>query len=219
MYDPIMYKSEMIENGSFGSFHINSVQIIPQNDLMVTHPEFRMGNILLTDAFNGLAIIVDRQTQKVVWVYQVPAHCGLHTVRWLPNNHLLMFANRHPNSGTAPSVAEGYCAIDGPASQSGVSSSALEVDPVTKKIVWSFTDSPLGEMDCRLLGSVQRLPNGHTLISYGCERSSVVEINESGTVLWKWRFPPQEYVHEKNVQIYRAEWLPNKLVNVFLQTR
>ncbi len=219
LYDPIMYKSEMIENGSFGSFHINSVQIIPQNDLMVTHPEFRMGNILLTDAFNGLAIIVDRQTQKVVWVYQVPAHCGLHTVRWLPNNHLLMFANRHPNSGTAPSVAEGYCAIDGPASQSGVSSSALEVDPVTKKIVWSFTDSPLGEMDCRLLGSVQRLPNGHTLISYGCERSSVVEINESGTVLWKWRFPPQEYVHEKNVQIYRAEWLPNKLVNVFLQTR
>jgi hypothetical protein len=61
--------------------------------------------------------------------------------------------------------------------------------------------------------------HGHTLISYGCERSSVIEINESGTVLWKWRFPPQEYVNEKNVQIYRAEWLPNKLVDVFLQTR
>lgn len=217
--DPIEYKSQMIENGSFGYFHINSVQIIPRNSLSAARPEFRSGNILLTDHLNGLAIVVDRLTEKVVWVYQVPAHCGLHTVRWLPNDHLLMFANRHPNPGTAPEVAEGFCSIQGPAIQSGVSSTAIEVEPVSGKIVWNFTDFPLGEMDCGLLGSVQRLSNGHTLISYGCERSSIIEIDESGGVLWKWRFPPQEYVQEKNVQIYRSEWLPSKLVDVFLQTR
>jgi hypothetical protein len=217
--EPIEYQSQMIENGSFGYFHINSVQIIPPNSLSATRPEFRTGNILLTDHLNGLAIVVDRLTEKVVWVYQVPAHCGLHTVRWLPNNHLLMFANRHPNLGTAPEVAEGFCSIHGPAKQSGVSSSAIEVDPVSGSIVWSFNDYPLGEMDCSLLGSVQRLSKGHTIISYGCERSSVIEIDESGAVLWKWRYPPQEYVQEKNVQIYRSEWLPNKLVDAFLQTR
>lgn len=217
--EPIEYQSQMIENGSFGYFHINSVQIIPPNGLSATRPEFRSGNILLTDHLNGLAIVVDRLTEKVVWVYQVPSHCGLHTVRWLPNDHLLMFANRHANLGIAPEVAESFCQSHGPAKHSGVSSSAIEVEPVSGSIVWSFNDYPLGEMDCSLVGSVQRLSGGHTLISYGCERSSVIEIDELGNVLWKWRFPPQEYVQEKNVQIYRSEWLPDKLVDAFLQTR
>ncbi len=172
------YKVETIENGSFGLFHINTVEVIPSNDLMKSHPEFRAGNILISDNYNVIALIFDIENKKVVWAFQTRSKCGLHTARWMANNHILIFSNR---SATSSDISDEklltLCHRGEENHVPGVASYVEEIDPVSRKVVWSYTEPPAGRMCCRGLGSAKRRDNGNTLISYGCENSSVLEID------------------------------------------
>lgn len=219
--EPSEYKVDTIENGSFGRFHINSVEIIPPNNLMRDHPEFRAGNILISDNYNGIALIFDKENGKVVWAFQAASKCGIHNAIWLANERILAFSNR---SATSPSISNEklvtLCHRGEQYHVPGVASYIEEIDPVSRKVVWSYTEPPIGEMCCRGLGSVQRRDNGNTLFSYGCEHSSVVEIDSEGAILWKWRYPrPTDGSAESPKLIYRAEWLPNHLVDKWLETQ
>jgi hypothetical protein len=217
--EPSEYKNETIENGSFGGFHINSVEIIPANDLMKEHPEFLPGNVLISDNYNGIALIFDRESKKVAWAFQAASKCGLHNARWLPNNRILLFSNR---SATSPTISNEklitLCHRGEQYHVPGVASYIEEIDPVSRKVVWSYTEPPAGGMCCRGLGSVQRRDNGNTLLSYGCENSSILEIDSYGEILWKWRYPrPTNGSTESPKQIYRVEWLPNHLVDKWIE--
>ncbi|MBK7845699.1 MAG: hypothetical protein IPJ71_18850 [Bdellovibrionales bacterium] len=219
--EPSYYKVDTIENGSFGRFHINSVEIIPPNNLMKDHPEFRAGNVLISDNYNGIALIFDKENRKVVWAFQAASKCGIHNAIWLTNGRILAFSNR---SATSPSISNEklvtLCHRGEQYHVPGVASYIEEIDPVSRKVVWSYTEPPVGGMCCRGLGSVQRRDNGNTLFSYGCEHSSIVEIDSYGAILWKWRYPqPTNGSAESPKQIYRAEWLPNHLVDRWIETQ
>lgn len=229
------YQVETIEKGSYGLFHMNSVQVIPPNDLMKQHPEFRAGNILISENYNGLAMIVDTESKKVVWVFQSRSKCGMHNARWISNNRILMFSNR---SATSPDISDekliSLCHSTEDKHVPGVASYVEEIDPISRKVVWSYTEPPAGEMCCRGLGSVQRRDNGNTVISHACKDSSIIEIDSKGKILWKWQYPKpinkspnsadsknskRDYRADWPTAIYRADWLPNQLVDNWLATQ
>lgn len=188
------------EEGYLNVTHMNAVQILQPNKLESSHPQFSAGNILTTDHHNGVAFIIDRKTQHIVWVHK-GAQEGLHTPRWLENGHVLMFANIVKNDNQKPA------------------SWVLEIDPITHQTVWSFTEKPNGEMYCDRFGSAQRLKNGNTLISYGCKQSSIIEVTPQGSVVWKWRASIGKEKFDIPSSIYRAEWLPKELVHSFYSSQ
>lgn len=189
------------DEGSLNVTHVNSVQIIPPNHLEKSHPQFSAGNILVTEYQNGVALIINRETHKIVWIHK-GAEQGLHSPSWLENGHILLFINQLMPTGNHPPI-----------------STVVEIDPLTHQTVWSFTEHPNGEMNCDRFGSAQRLKNGNTLISYGCGRSSIIEVTPKGSVVWKWRTKMGDEILDTPFQIYRAEWLPKELVQVYFSSQ
>lgn len=185
---------------SIGFTHFNRIESIPKNSLMENRSEFRERNILLSDAMSGLVLIVDRITKMPVKVYRVRSGHGVHSARWLENNNILIFVN-------ADQIPDHQ-----------ILSHVIEIDPLSGGVVWNFTENPIGKMFCKHYGSVQRLKNGNTLISYGCNRSAIIEVDSWGDVVWKWSVPVGVSNTEEAIQIYRAEWLPKELVDQWLET-
>ncbi len=187
------------DHESIGFTHFNKIESIPKNSLMKNHTEFREGNILLSDAMSGLVLIVDRLTRMPVKVYRVRSGHGVHSARWLENNNILLFVN-------ADQIPDRL-----------ILSHVIEINPLTGGVVWNFTENPIGKMSCKHYGSVQRLKNGNTLISYGCNRSAIIEVDSWGDVVWKWQVPFGVSKSDEALQIYRAEWLEKELVDQWLE--
>lgn len=191
-----------LQRPSYIFTHINGFQVIPPNGLEKYHPEFRAGNILVTEAIFGMVFIIDRKSGEVVWTYQNEGKTsGVHSAHWIDSDRILLFSNFSMLSRN-PQV-----------------SAAEEVDPTSKKIVWAYTEPPVGKMMCDRYGSVQRRDNGNTLISYGCDNSAITEITSSGEIVWKWRYPQSDMKTGKPVQVYRAQWIPNSLVERWMETQ
>ena len=110
-------------------------------------------------------------------------------------------------------------------------SRVLEINPVTKQVVWEFKQPKLSEDlngDGKILGNeklffsnlmsgMQRLPNGNTLI---CESDPgrVFEVTKSGEVVWEFAPPWIRSVGMFGGAIYRAyrvpySWVPEELLN------
>ena len=107
----------------------------------------------------------------------------------------------------------------------------LEINPVTKQIVWEFKQPKLSEDlngDGKILGNeklffsnlmsgMQRLPNGNTLI---CESDPgrVFEVTKLGKVVWEYSPPWLKAEGMFGGAIYRAyrvpySWVPEELLN------
>ena len=69
-------------------------------------------------------------------------------------------------------------------------SNALEflLDPTARTVtrIWSYTASPA--INVQIMGDVQRLPNGNTVIGYST-KGALHEVSSSGTVLQTWLWP------------------------------
>jgi hypothetical protein len=110
-------------------------------------------------------------------------------------------------------------------------SRVLEINPVTKQIVWEFKQPKLSEDqngDGKILGNeklffsnlmsgMQRLPNGNTLI---CESDPgrIFEVTKFGKVVWEYAPPWIRAEGMFGGAIYRAyripySWVPEELLN------
>lgn len=183
----------------------NGLEIIPPNGLENTHPEFKAGNIMVSDRMHSLIFIIDPKSKKVVWAYESKSeHGGVHSPKWLKSDRILFFANTMRQADDR------------------LRSEVHELDPLSKEIVWKYTEPPLGQMLCDRFGSVQRLDNGNTLISYGCENSSVLEINPAGKTVWKWQYFEEQIGSDgvkRPIQIFRADWIPKKVGDNWLNSQ
>src|SRR5579863_6155313 len=81
------------------------------------------GNILFSFRQISTVIMINRQSGEVYWKLGPPPLAGQHAPYMLPNGHILLFDNGpHRLDHTLP-----YSRV-------------LEIDPATKKIVWSFQE-------------------------------------------------------------------------------
>lgn len=139
--------------------HCNAVYELPDGNIMVS---FR--NI-------STVVMVDRRTGKIYWKLGAPPLAGQHAPTLLPNGHVMLFDNGpHRLDNTFPF------------------SRVLEIDPVTKNIVWTFQESLPWNFFSPRISNAQRLPNGNTLINEG-SFGRFFEVAPEGDVVWEYVNP------------------------------
>jgi hypothetical protein len=128
-------------------------------------PAFREGNWLLSMRKIDAIAVLDPEARRVVW-----AHTGRfahpHDPSLLENGNLLLFDN------------------DG----AGERSRVIELDPRSGEWVWVYEGSESEPFYSRLLGAVQRLPNGNTLITES-DNGRAFEVTSSGEIVWEFYNP------------------------------
>ena len=148
------------EGPALDILHTNHIEII---DGRLEHrcPVLKRGNILLSLGSLNVIMIVDTDTNEIVWLWG-PGNLALqHHPQLLDNGNLLVFDN-------------------------GIEKSrVLELDPVSFRINWSYEAD---DFFSETRGSVQRLPNGNTLITES-DTGYVIEVDEAGQLVWKFVNP------------------------------
>ncbi|MDE0538023.1 MAG: aryl-sulfate sulfotransferase [Rhodospirillales bacterium] len=126
------------------------------------------GNYLVCFRHIDLLIIVDRSTGGIVWRRHDPGLGGPHDAQFLPNGHMLIFANR--------------------ANQSPRGSAILEFDHRSGEEFWSYRGNPTHTFDSHFISGCQRLSTGNTLICEGLW-GRIFEVTPAGGLVWEYISP------------------------------
>ena len=157
--------------------HVNTVRPLPENKWYEAGDvRFRPGNVMISPRQLDTIYLIDRETHDIVWEYSGDYFGGLSGQhepymigKGLPGaGNILVFDN-----GASPWKDLGHAGA----------SYVLEVDPVSKEVVWVY-DQWL-QFHSPYTSSAQRLANGNTLI---CESVSkrVFEVTPAGETVWEY---------------------------------
>ena len=128
---------------------------------------------------------------------------GQHQAHLIPKGlpgagNLLVFDNGGASGYGAPSGT----APRGVGVHARPSSRVLEIDPVTLKLVWSY--SAPGQFFSTNISGAQRLPNGNTLITAGAG-GRLFEVTNDARIVWEYVYPL--FTNARNA-VYRAYRVP-----------
>jgi len=145
-------------------YHINSVQSIPED--FHNDSRFRRGNLLVSLTFVDLVIILDKNSNEIVWSYGEDEISHQHMPRFLDNGNIIIFDNaKHRNVGF---------------------SRVIELNPLNKEIVWEYRAENPYEFYTPTKGSAQYLPNNNILITES-DSKRVFEVDKNGSMVWEWK--------------------------------
>lgn len=157
--------------------HTNTVQALPENKWYHQGDDrFAPGNVLMCMRQLDIILIADKNTKEVVWSYSGDYKGGLsgphepHMIeKGTPGEgNILIFDN-----GATPckDLAHAGCSF------------VLEVNPVTKEVVWIYEDGE--HFHSNFTSNSQRLRNGSTLI---CESTGArfFEVTTEGEIVWEY---------------------------------
>jgi hypothetical protein len=143
--------------------------------------ELPEGDILLSFRNISTVVWINRRSGAIDWQLGAPPLSGQHAPTPLPNGNILLFDNGpfRADTGTQPF------------------SRALEINPVTKEIVWKYQDGTGPGSNhfffSSRISNAQRLPNGNTLINEGLY-GRFFEVTTGGDIVWEYvnpHFGPQ----------------------------
>jgi hypothetical protein len=162
--------------GGLDLFHVNTVEILNRD----VEGLGNKGDLLVCIRNLNFVAVIDMSTREVKWMWgrdelELPHHPTL-----LDNGNVLIFDN-----GTM----RGYSRI-------------VEIDPLTKTIVWEYKADPVEDFYSMYHGSSQRLPNGNTLITNG-SMGYVIEVTPEGEIVWEFFEPNVSIQHGKRKTLYR----------------
>lgn len=190
-------------NGGWDWAHMNSASPIPST-AGHTDARFKPGNVVISLRYINAVIVVDRDTDKIVWK----------TNTTIGQHHAHMLASGVPGRGNVLVFDNGFVA---PVSNlqrvsSRVNSRVLEIDPLTMGIVSEYTAEksgrPIWTFFSNFISSAQRQPNGNTLICEGAN-GRIFEVTPTGEIVWEYVNP---YAIEtrgiRTNEVYRAEKVP-----------
>jgi len=141
--------------------HSNHVQVL-DGTLEHRSPLFRRGNLLVSMRTINSIGILDPDETRFVWLWGPTNIARQHHPTLLPNGHILLFDNGQS------------------------ASQIIELDPLTNTVVWRY--APLEGFYSESAGSVQRLPNGNTLITES-DPGVVFEVTPDGETVWRYLNP------------------------------
>ena len=150
---------DQIENSPCDVFHTNSVEILRA----ASDGAWDDGDLLVSVREMNLVVVLDDETGRVKWHWGRGELQKQHHPSQLDNGNILIFDN---------GVKRKY-------------SEVIELDPVTREVVWRWHAEPRDGFFSPSRGSAQRLPNGNTLI---CEsdRGRAFEVAKDGEVVWEY---------------------------------
>ncbi len=159
--------------------HGNTVQVLPENKWYDEGDErFRPGNILYMPRNFWTALVIDRDTKKVVWRYE-GRRDAKDTASLTRGHEAHMIPPGRPGAGNILIFDNGH-QLKRPYSR------ALEIHPQTKEIVWSYKDED--EFFSRAAGALQRLENGNTLVSEDI-KGRIFELTPDNEIVWEVDLP------------------------------
>lgn len=207
--------------------HINSMSWLGPNKWFDNgdtrfHPE----NIIWCGRQTNIIGITDRQTGKIVWQIgpDYDATPEMRKLGWIiGQHHAHMIPSGLPGEGNILVFDNGGNAGFGapnPNSPTGYNnlvrdySRVLEFDPTTLEIVWQYTPEEAGfrmpfdsaSFYSFFLSSVQRLPNGNTLITQGA-KGHIIEVTQDHELVWEHISPYWGKSWGMNI-LYRAYRVP-----------
>lgn len=153
--------------------HINTLNIIPENKWYEQGDKrFKPGNLIILPRNFSEIMILDRETKEIIWRYNGNYKGGM-----IRGHEASMIPKGYPGAGNILVLDNGF---DGIREESYI----LEINPVTKEVVWFYDAGK--KFFTRARGSVQRLKNGNTLISE--DRSGrVFEVTEKKEIVWEYQ--------------------------------
>ncbi|MCB0319038.1 MAG: aryl-sulfate sulfotransferase [Bdellovibrionales bacterium] len=170
--------------------HVNTVRPLPENKWFDQGDQrFKPGNIIFLPRNWSTVFIIDKETKEIVWKYEGNYKKGL----ILPHESH-MIASDLPGAGN-------ILIFDNGKKKLREASIALEINPVTKEVIWSYEDS---EFYSGSAGSLQRLPNGNTLISQDTA-GRVFEVTPEKEIVWEYSGIP----HCRRAKRYSKNYCPN----------
>jgi hypothetical protein len=158
--------------------HLNSIEILGRDVKGVG----KRGDLLLSLRELDLILVLDSVTTRVRWSWGPRVLNRQHQPSMLKGGHILIFDNG-PRRGH---------------------SRLVELDPVAKKIVWTYKGSPPRSFFSGVRGGCHALPNGNVLVT-DSERGRVFEVTRDGKMVWEFFNPDLKspYVPDRRAPIYR----------------
>lgn len=182
---------EKSKRRTYEYYHLNTVEVLPDSPLGKRDKRFQAGNILLSLRNANLIVILDRDSWNIEWSWGPGFLDFPHMPTMIENGNLLIFDN-------------------GP---HRTFSRVIELDPLSREIVWEFQAKPPTAFYSKWRGSNQRLANGNTLIC-NSENGRVFEVTTEGEVVWDFWNP--EIRNGKRKRIYRMMRLAKDEVEPYL---
>jgi hypothetical protein len=179
---------KMPKKDLYDYFHQNSIQALPDTPLGRKDRRFARGNWLVSLRNVDLVLILQRETMEILWSWGPGQLEWQHMPRMLSNGRILIFDN-----GTRRKWSR-----------------VIEMDPLTRTIVWEYKEDPPESFFSPEMGSVQRLPNGNTLIGDGAN-GRALEVTRDKQVVWEW-FNPRIGPRGGRMSFYRITRIPPELV-------
>ena len=159
------------------TLHSNSLDVLTEQTARFI-PGAKPGNVLISLRNLDMLVVMDLDSDTIVWALR-GSWRHQHDAKMLANGHILMFDNEG-------GLMHGR-------------SRALEIDPNTAGIVWSYDgteNDPLNSADNR--GGVQRLSNGNTLINES-NAGRLLEVTPDGSIVWEYVNPVQSEERGKKI--------------------
>jgi outer membrane protein assembly factor BamB len=207
--------------GSFDWMHINSATYIgPNHWYDEGDKRFAPNNIVISSRESSFLAIIARDG-SIVWqlgpdfsvspeLRAIRQIIGQHNAHFIPKGlpgagNLMVFDNGGPSGYGKPSPI----ALNGQGIYARATSRVLEIDPVTLKLVWSYTAPTFFATN---ISGAQRLPNGNTLITEGPD-GRIFEVTTEGSIVWEYVYPVFSTAARPTNSVYRAyrlpyEWIP-----------
>ncbi|MBW2066309.1 MAG: aryl-sulfate sulfotransferase [Deltaproteobacteria bacterium] len=229
----VLARNPTMKPQGFGDWmHTNCVSLLGPNRLYEQGDErFHPDNLIWCGRQTNITAITDRRTGKIVWKLGPQYDCSPQLVRlgWIiGQHHAHMIPRGLPGEGNILVFDNGGWAGYGapnPGSPAGHNnalrdySRVLELDPISLDVVWQYTPVEAGflfPLDCNrfyspFISSVQRLPNGNTLVTEGSD-GRIFEVTPDHEIVWEYISPYWGKKMKMNM-VYRAyripyEWVP-----------
>jgi len=206
--------------GSFDWLHVNSATYVGPNHWYEEGDQrFNPKNIIISSRQSSFVAIIARDG-SIVWqigpdfsatpeLRAIRQVIGQHHAHFIPKGlpgagNVMVFDNGGSSGYGTPSPI----ALNGQGIYARATSRVLEIDPVTLKLVWSYTSPTFYAAN---ISGAQRLPNGNTLVTEGPD-GRIFEVTTDGTIVWEYIFPVYAGARPTN-SVYRAyrvpyEWIP-----------
>ena len=201
--------------GSFDWMHTNSAAYVgPNHWYDEGDKRFAPNNIIISSRNSSFLAIIARDG-SVVWelgpdfsaspeLRAIRQIIGQHNAHFIPKGlpgagNVLVFDNGGASGYGKPSAI----ALNGQNIYARPSSRVLEIDPVSLKLVWSYTSPTFFATN---ISGAQRLQNGNTMVTEGPD-GRLFEVTKEGKIVWEYIFPEFTGARKSN-SVYRGYRLP-----------
>jgi hypothetical protein len=175
-------------------FHTNTLAIL-DGSLAQRSPAFRAGNVLVSLLNMDLVAVVDLEKKSIVWARKL-GFAKQHDPSITDSGSMLLFDNRGEKER----------------------SRIWEWDPIDDDLIWRYDGGEEGPFFSQCCGTVQRLPNGNTLVTE-TDSGRAFELDSAERVVWEYRSPERALDDEKLVaRLFEVRRLPSDFGEGWLGT-